>query len=281
VHRPTIHELFDLTGQVALVTGARHLGYDAAEALAELGATVVLTSRDPGRAAEWAERLNQERGTAAVGAAVGVALEVTDPESWRRVVAGIEERYGRLDVLVNAAGGRSPSKVRPQRIEDMAADFLEGRDVEAWRTTLDTNLTGVFLGCRAAAPLMKRRRRGKIISLASIDGMVGRDLELYNGAGLSATVPDYLASKAGIIGLTRGVAVALAPHGIQVNSISPGGFERGQPEEFVRRYAARVPLGRMGRDGVDIKGAVAFLATAASDYVTGHNLVVDGGWTAW
>lgn len=275
--RPTIRELFDLNGHVALVTGARHLGYDAAEALAELGATVVLTSRDAARAVEWAERLSRERGAAALG----IALEVTDPESWRSAVAAIEERYGRLDVLVNNAGGRTPSVVRQERIEDMAADFLEGRDVEAWRATLDTNLTGAFLGCRAAAPLMKRQRRGKIISLASIDGMVGRDLELYNGSGLSATVPDYLASKAGVIGLTRGVAVALAPHGIQVNSISPGGFERGQPPEFVRRYAARVPLGRMGRDGIDIKGAVAFLATAASDYVTGHNLVVDGGWTAW
>ncbi len=277
MHRPTIQELLDLTGCVALVTGARHLGYDAAEALAELGATVVLTSRDAGRAAEWAGRLCRERGATAIG----MALEVTDPESWRRVVDAIEGRFGRLDVLVNNAGGRSPSEVRPQRIEDMAADFLEGRDVAAWRATLDTNLTGAFLGCRAVAPAMKRRRRGKIISLASIDGVVGRDLELYNGAGLSATVPDYLASKAGIIGLTRGVAAALAPHGIQVNAISPGGFERGQPEEFVRRYAARVPLGRMGRDGVDIKGAVAYLATAASDYVTGHNLVVDGGWTAW
>lgn len=274
---PTIRELFDLTGHVALVTGARHLGYDAAEALAELGATVVLTSRDALRAKEWAQRLSNERGVKAVG----VALEITDPESWRGVVAGIEDRYGRFDVLVNSAGGRSPSPVRPERLADMAADFLEGRDIVAWKATLDTNLTGAFLGCRAAAPLMKRQHRGKIILLASIDGMVGRDLELYNGSGLSATVPDYLASKAGVIGLTRGVAVALAPHGIQVNSISPGGFERGQPAEFVRRYKARVPLGRMGRDGVDIKGAVAFLATAASDYVTGHNLVVDGGWTAW
>lgn len=277
MQRPTIRELFDLTGRVALVTGARHLGYDAAETLAELGATVVLTSRDVARASEWAGRLAREQGAAAAG----VALEVTDPGSWQLVVEGIEERYGRLDVLVNNAGGRSPSPVRPEKVEDMASDFLEGRDVEAWRATLETNLTGAFLGCRAVAPLMKRQRRGKIICLASIDGMVGRDLELYNGSGLSATVPDYLASKAGVIGLTRGVAVALAPHGIQVNSISPGGFERGQPEEFVRGYASRVPMGRMGRDGVDLKGAIAFLATAASDYVTGHNLVVDGGWTAW
>jgi len=111
--------------------------------------------------------------------------------------------------------------------------------------------------------------------------MLGRDLELYRETGQSATVPDYLASKAGVINLTRALAVALARYGIAVNCISPGGFERGQPTAFVTRYSSMFPIGRMGRDGIDLKGPIVLLCSRASDFMVGHNLVVDGGFTAW
>ena len=128
---------------------------------------------------------------------------------------------------------------------------------------------------------MKRAGRGKIVNIASSDGIVGRDLRVYENTGLNPTVPDYLAGKAGVINLTRGLACVLAPFGIYVNAISPGGFFRNQPKQFVENYSRQIPLGRMGRDGIDLKGAILFCASMASDFMVGHNLVIDGGLTAW
>ncbi len=129
---------------------------------------------------------------------------------------------------------------------------------------------------------MCAQRQGKIISIASIAALVGRDRRIYERNGLNGQPIDYAAAKAGVLGMTRDLAAVLSPWGICVNAISPGGFERDDmPRGFVRDYSDRTPLGRMGRDGVDIKGAALFLASSASDYVTGHNLVVDGGFSLW
>ncbi len=273
----TIQELFSLEGKVALVTGARNLGYYAAETLCELGATVAVTTRDLKRSEKIATDL-QERKKVKV---LGVELEVTNEENWKKIVSKIISEFGKIDILINNAGGRNPEIINEVYSDDITNSFLEGRPLESWRSTIDINLTSVFLGCKSVIPYMKKEKYGKIVNIASIDGVVGRDLELYRGTGLSPTVPDYLASKGGIISLTKGIAVAFAKYGINVNSISPGGFLRGQPDEFVRKYSARVPLGRMGKDDTDLKGAIAYLCSRASDYVTGHNLIVDGGWTAW
>ncbi|MFC4307094.1 SDR family NAD(P)-dependent oxidoreductase [Cohnella boryungensis] len=275
--RVNVKALFDLTGQVALVTGGSNLGYDAAEALAELGAIVAVTRRRQAEADETAARLAAETGAEVIG----VELEVTDEADWKRAVAEVVDRYGKIDILINNAGGRKVSVVPETLEEDPSFEFLETRLLEDWKYTMDANLTSVFLGCRTVAPYMKRARSGKIINMASIDGIVGRDLRIYPGSGLSPTVPDYLASKAGVINLTKGIGVSLAPFGIYVNAISPGGFYRKQPEQFVENYTRLVPLGRMGRDRIDLKGSVAYLASAASDYTVGHNLVIDGGLTSW
>lgn len=275
--RVNVRQLFDLTGKVALVTGGNNLGYDAAEALAELGATVVVTRRRQEEADQTAARLAADTGAEVAGA----ELEVTDEESWKKVVSDIVAQYGRIDILINNAGGRKVSVV-PETIEDDPSfEFLETRLLEDWKYTMDANLTSVFLGCRTVAPYMKKARAGKIINMASIDGIVGRDLRIYPGSGLSPTVPDYLASKAGVINLTKGIGVSLAPFGIYVNAISPGGFYRAQPDQFVDNYTKLVPLGRMGRDRIDLKGSIAYLASGASDYTVGHNLVIDGGLTSW
>lgn len=272
-----VQQLFDLTGKVALVTGGNNLGYDAAETLAELGAIVVITRREQEAAARTAAQLAQETGAEVAGA----ALEVTDEASWKAVVEDIVAKYGRIDILINNAGGRKVSVI-PETVEDDPSfEFLETRLLEDWKYTMDANLTSVFLGCRTVAPHMKRARSGKIINMASIDGIVGRDLRIYPGSGLSPTVPDYLASKAGVINLTKGIGVSLAPFGIYVNAISPGGFYREQPDKFVENYTRLVPLGRMGRDRIDLKGSIAYLASSASDYTVGHNLVIDGGLTSW
>ncbi|MGF7047709.1 gluconate 5-dehydrogenase [Paenibacillus sp. DS2015] len=275
--RVNVRDMFDLTGRIALVTGGSNLGYDAAEALAELGATVVVTRRKQEAADKTAALLTLDTGAEVSGA----ELEVTEEDSWMKVVRDLISQYGKIDILINNAGGRKVSVV-PESIEgDPSFEFLETRLLEDWKYTMDANLTSVFLGCRTVAPYMKKARSGKIINMASVDGIVGRDLRIYPGSGLSPTVPDYLASKAGVINLTKGIGVSLAPFGIYVNAISPGGFYRAQPDQFVDNYSKLVPLGRMGRDRIDLKGSIAYLASAASDYTVGHNLVIDGGLTSW
>lgn len=272
-----IHELFNLEGKVALITGgSQGLGLQAAQALAEAGADIVLTSR-------ILEKAQQAAGELAIAKSVrviGISLDVTSEDSWNQAVRQTLDMFGRIDILINNAGGRRVTTIQV-RGQDPAELFLEGRSLSDWQFTMDSNLTGVFLGCRAVAPCMKQAGSGKIINIASIDGIRARDLRIYKDTGLSPTVPDYLASKAGVINLTRGVAVVLAPYGIHVNCISPGGFFRGQPELFVKNYEEDVPLGRMGRDDADLKGAIVFCASAASDYMVGHNLVIDGGFTIW
>ncbi len=273
-----VRELFDLTGEVAIVTGgSRNLGYDAAEALAEAGASVVVTSRDLARAKEAADKL----ATTTSAVAIGAQLEVTDEKGWQTLIRDTMRGLGRVDILVNNAGGRDIRIIDNEPDLPLDVAFLEMRPLGEWQKTLDSNLTGVFLGCRSVAPVMKKARKGKIINIASTDGMLGRDLQVYRGTGLSPTTPDYMASKAGVINLTRALAVVLAPYNVYVNSISPAGFKRQQPQAFVEKNGKLFPLGRMGRDGIDLKGPILLLASKASDFITGHNLVVDGGFTAW
>jgi NAD(P)-dependent dehydrogenase (short-subunit alcohol dehydrogenase family) len=147
---------------------------------------------------------------------------------------------------------------------------------------VQNNLLGVLHCCQEVGRIMARQGSGKIINIASIAGIVGRDRRVYQRNGMNGQPIDYAAAKAGVIGMTRDLAGLLSPLGVHVNAISPGGFERrAMPAGFVRDYSDRTPLGRMGRDGVDLKGAALFLASAASDYVTGQNLVVDGGFSLW
>ncbi|MDD2200336.1 MAG: SDR family oxidoreductase [Bacteroidales bacterium] len=273
----SIHDLFDLSGKIALVTGCKNLGFDAGKALVELGATVILTRRKEENIKESAQRMSQETGIEVFGK----TLDVTKEIEWKRVVQEVLFKFGRIDILINNAGGRKPVVNDGKNMDDITNRFLEGRTLDEWKYGVDVNLTSIFLGCRAVVPHMKNSGSGKIINISSIDGMLGRDLRIYLETGLSPTVPDYIASKGWVINLTRGLAVALASYGIYVNCISPGGFSRNQPETFIKNYESRVPLGRMGKDGIDIKGAVAFLASSASDYVDAHNLVVNGGWIAW
>jgi NAD(P)-dependent dehydrogenase (short-subunit alcohol dehydrogenase family) len=156
------------------------------------------------------------------------------------------------------------------------------RDPDAAAELIATNLAGVLHWCREAARHMLPAGRGRIINIASIAAMVGRDRAMYHRNRMPEQPVDYAAAKGGVIGLTLDLAGSLSPRGIRVNAISPGGFDKGNlPERFVADYGAATMLGRMGRFGADLKGAALFLASAASDYVTGHNLVVDGGFSVW
>jgi len=264
-------DLFKLDGKVAIVTGgARNLGYDMALALAEAGADVVITSRS-------LESANKSAATIAAitgRRAWAVPLEITDVAQVEAMVDQVLNEFERIDILVNNAGNvaRSTPQTAP----------FEVRALEAWLEVINVNLTGVFLCSKyVVQKAMKPVRSGNIINIASTAGIIGKDRRQYEGTGMGGATLDYHAAKGGVISMTRDMAVYLAPHGIRVNSISPGGFWRHQPERFVERYSANVPMGRMGEDGKEMKGAVVYLASEASSYVTGHNLVIDGGLTAW
>ena len=264
---PNIRQLFDLTGRVFLVTGgARNLGRDMATALCEAGADGVITSRSEASAATAAGEL-----AAATGRRVlGLALDVTVEAAVQAALARVHETFGGLDILVNNAGGGGAAH----------SPKLEERPQEAWDGVQAANVTATFLLCKHAAPLLRQRGGGSIINIASIAGIVGRDRRVYPPEMRPQTI-DYAAAKGAVIAMTRDLAAYLGRDGIRVNAISPGGFERGQPAEFIRAYSDKTPLGRMGRDGIDLNGAVVFLASDAAAYVTGHNLVVDGGFSIW
>ncbi len=267
--RVHVQQLFNLAGKVGLVIGgARHLGYDMAEALAEAGAAVAITSRSAEAARSAATKLAEATGVATLP----LALDQRDPAQVKTAFAEALRWQGRLDIVIANAGGGSGAT--PALIFER-----DPRDVES---LIATNLTGTLHCCQEAARIMREQRAGKIITVASVAGLVGRDRRMYAANDMRGQPVDYAAAKAGVIGLTRDLAGLLGPFGICVNCISPGGFERDNLKPgFVRDYSERTPLGRMGRDRIDLKGAALFLASAASDYVTGHNLVVDGGFALW
>jgi gluconate 5-dehydrogenase len=262
-------ELFRLDGKVAVVAGgARHLGYDMAEILAEAGCDLAITSRTAENAESAAEKLCKQYGREVLSQ----ALDVRD---YTQIDAFAQKAFawkGHVDVLVNNAGGnmsRSPAHLFSRSPEDMA-------------DLINANLLGTLFCCKAFGKLMADQGHGKIINIASIAGLVGRDRRMYERNSMLGQPIDYAAAKAGVIGMTRDLAGLLSPLGVYVNAISPGGFgPRDIPPGFVADYSYRTPLGRMGRDGIDLKGAALFLASPASDYVTGHNLVVDGGFCLW
>jgi len=200
-------------------------------------------------------------------------LDVTDEGQVEAAVAAALEHFGRLDILINNAGNvTSTPETAP----------MEKRSLEDWRSVIDVNLTGVFLCSKhVAAKAMMPARSGVIINIGSVSGIIGKDRRVYEGTDMGGATIDYHAAKGGVVNMTRDMAVYLAPHNIRVNCISPGGFFRHQPEAFVKAYSKTIPMGRMGQDRKELKGAALFLASEASSYVTGHNLVVDGGLSVW
>lgn len=259
-----VGRLLNLEGRIALVSGGvRNLGSDIASGLLEAGATVIVTSRDAVSAQEWAEENNRKFP----GRVVGMGLDVADEKSVTGVFEKVRERFGRMDVLVNNAMTHSPEET----------GILETEPLQAWKACIDVNLTGVFLMIREYARLMIPQRSGCVINMASIAGAVGRDRRIYRN--MKPQPVHYAAAKAGVIGLTYDCAASLGCYGIRVNAVSPGGVERAQPEAFIRAYADKTMLGRMGRTETDLKGVIVFLASDAAGYVTGQNIFVDGGFT--
>ena len=264
-----LRQLMDLSGRVAAITGgAGHIGRAAGEALAELGATVVLLDLDRATCEAAAEELQHNFQTQTLGLVVDLEQET----QVRAVPEKIVAEFGRLDILINCA-----ALVGTSALQGWSTPFLE-QSADTWRRALEINLTAAFVLTQASAPALIASGAGSVINVGSIYGMVGPEMSLYEGTTLGNPAA-YAASKGGLLQLTRWMATNLAPH-VRVNSLTPGGVLRGQSETFQQRYTARTPLRRMATEG-DFKGAFAYLGSDASAYVTGQNLVVDGGWTAW
>jgi NAD(P)-dependent dehydrogenase (short-subunit alcohol dehydrogenase family) len=239
-----------------------------ADVLAEAGCDVVITSRSREHAEEAAARLCSRHGREVFAE----QLDVREYAQVEAMAAKASSWKGHVDVLVNNAGGTPQGTPGP----------LFDRSPEDIESLIAINLTGALFCCKAFGRLMADQGSGKIINISSIAALVGRDRRMYQRNAMSGQSVDYAAAKAGILGMTRDLSALLAPMGVHVNAIAPGGFgPRQLSPGFVSSYSDRTPLGRMGRDGLDLKGAALFLASPASDYVTGQTLVVDGGFSTW
>jgi len=259
-----VMDLFSLEGRVAIVTGARGwLGSAMSRGLAEAGATVVVTSRDGDGAAEHARSLPGDGH-------LGLAFSQGETESIPALVSEIVSRLGRIDVLFNNAYGGTAPDIEDATTEDFEASYRLG-------------VTAYFLLAREVARhLRERGAPGSIINIASMYGVVASYPDAYEGLGVNSP-PNYHSLKGALVHLTRHLAAYWAAEGIRVNAISPGPFPSPRiadvHQEFVRRLEKKVPLGRMGRPG-ELKGLAVLLASDAGSYITGQNILVDGGWTA-
>ncbi len=273
-----VPSMFDLTGRVAVLTGgAGMLGRQYTRTLLEAGAKVVVADVNADQAAAAAN----EAVAAVRGEAIGWGVDVRRKAEVEAMVAAVEDRFGRIDMLINNAA------IDPKfdlAVAAKQANTFEDYPLELWQQSLDVNLTGAFLCSQAMGKVMVRQRRGVVVNISSTYGVVAPDQRLYKHMGekeqkLFKPAP-YAVTKAGIAHLTRYLAAYWGDKGIRVNTLTPGGVFNSQDDEFVTKYSARTPLGRMAEQN-EMNGAMLFLVSDASSYMTGANLVVDGGWTAW
>jgi len=269
--------LFDLTGRVAVITGgAGLLGPRHARAVARAGGIPVLADIRRDAAVAVAGEVGAEFGVDALG----LRVDVTDPASVEELRADVLRHFGRVDILINNAANNPK-----QEAGDTGWSRLESFPLSQWEADVAVGLTGAFLCSRALGGEMALRGRGVILNIASDLALIAPDQRLYRKDGVpedrQAVKPvSYPVVKSALLGLTRYLATYWARDGVRCNALSPGGVENDQPEEFVRRLGELIPLGRMARAD-EYEGAVVFLCSDASSYMTGANLVVDGGRTCW
>ncbi|MCH7611319.1 MAG: SDR family oxidoreductase [Chloroflexi bacterium] len=267
---------FDIADRVAIVTGgAGLLGRSHALTLASAGAAVVIADVREQAAEETAADVRGATGRECLP----LEVDVSDAGSVETMVKQVLERYGRIDILVNNAA--LDPKFDREHAGRHSTSFEEF-PLEAWQQAMDVNITGMFLCAQAVAPTMVEAGQGVIVNVSSTYGIVGPDQRLYQREGQPERFKPvtYSVAKAAALGLTRYLATYFAGKGIRVNALTPGGVFADQDDEFVRRYSAKTVLGRMA-EKEEISSALLFLVSDASSYMTGANLVVDGGWTAW
>jgi len=292
-------ELFDLTGRVAVVTGgAGLLGAEFCRTLMEAGAYTVVADIDEGAAKDTAASLNElqfnkrDRSQGTSQRALGIQTDISSKDSVQQMVAKALSVFNRLDILVNGAAldpkfdhrqETNPEEDKQaQRQDDPLSINFEDYPLDLWNQALEVNLTGMFLCCQVAGKQMIKQGRGVIINVSSIYGLVGPDQRIYQKQDEPPQYKPayYSVTKAGVIGLTSYLASYYAGKGIRVNALTPGGVYNGHDDIFLKAYSDRTLMGRMAEKN-EMNGALLFLASDASSYMTGGNLVVDGGWTAW
>lgn len=267
-------KLFDLGGRVAVVTGGVGLlGHHFCAGLADNGARVAVVDLDESRCVAFASELAETYGVTCLG----VGCDITDPRAVKAMADRVERELGPIAVLHNNAASKG-------RDLDRFFDTVNEFDLAIWRDIMAVNLDGAFLVAREIGERMAARGLGSIVQTCSIYGILGPDQRIYEGSEYLGrpinTPPVYSASKAGIDGLTRYLAAYWGARGVRVNTLTPGGVSSGQNKTFDEKYSARVPLGRMAA-AEEMVGALIYLASDASSYVTGQNIVADGGLSAW
>jgi len=274
-----IQEKFDLTGRVAVVTGGVGLlGAEFCRTLAEAGAAVAVVDLNADAAAKTAQTLAE-----AGYRALAVPTDITRPESVEAMRESVVSALGRIDVLVNSAA--LDPKFDPEAVSrGIAPGSFEEYPLEQWNAALNVNLTGMFLVTQACAKqMLAQGKKGSIINICSTYGLNGPDQRIYrkpDGSQPAYKPVYYTVTKAGVLGFTKYLSAYYMETEIRVNALTPGGVFNNHDETFVKNYAAKTILGRMARKD-EMNGALLFLASDASSYMTGNNLVVDGGWTAW
>ena len=273
-----IQEKFDLTGRVAIVTGGVGLlGAEFCRTLAEAGAAVAVVDLNGPAAQAVAETLTS-RGYRALP----VPTDITQPDSVNAAVEQVVSAFGRIDVLVNSAA--LDPKFDPEAVnKGITPGAFEDYPLELWNSALDVNLTGMFLMTQACVkPMLEQGKKGSIINICSTYGLNGPDQRIYVNEGKRVAFKPvyYTVTKAGVMGFTKYLAAYYAGTEIRVNALTPGGVFNNHEDYFVKNYSAKTILGRMANKD-EMNGALLFLASDASSYMTGNNLVVDGGWTAW
>lgn len=274
----TIQEKFDLTGRVAVVTGgAGLLGREFCRTLAEAGAAVAVVDLDADAANRVASDLTRDGFRAQ-----GIAADITDPASVDALTVSVLSTFGRVDILVNSAA-LDPKFDPDAAARGIAPGAFEDYPLEQWNAALNVNLTGMFLVTQACVKQMVAQgKRGSVINICSTYGLNGPDQRIYikDGKRVAFKPVYYTVTKAGALGFTKYLAAYYAGTEIRVNALTPGGVFNNHEEYFVANYSAKTILGRMARKD-EMNGALLFLASDASSYMTGNNVVVDGGWTAW
>jgi NAD(P)-dependent dehydrogenase (short-subunit alcohol dehydrogenase family) len=268
-----LKNIFSLEGKTAIVTGGAGLiGKMQCKALSDFGAKVVVCDLDLEKTEEIASKLNNH--------SFATTLDVTKEESVTRVKNTVLSKTKSIDILVNNA---AINDIFSNDSSVLEQSMFENYSLELWEKSLKVNLTGTFLSCKIFGSEMAKQKKGSIINVASTYGIVGPDQSIYcdeNGNQIFYKSPSYPAGKGAIINFTRYLAAYWGGKGVRVNTLSPGGVYNEQEDFFISNYSKKTMLGRMA-NAEDYSGAIVFLASDASSYMTGANLVIDGGWTAW
>jgi NAD(P)-dependent dehydrogenase (short-subunit alcohol dehydrogenase family) len=274
----TIQEKFDLSGRVAVVTGgAGLLGVEFCRTLAEAGASVAVADLNASASQAIADTLKKSGYQA-----LAVPTDITRPDSVKVLVEKVLLTFGRLDVLVNSAA-LDPKFDADALKKGIAPGAFEDYPLDQWSAALGVNLTGMFLVTQACVrPMIEEGKKGSIINICSTYGLNGPDQRIYikDGQRVAFKPVYYTVTKAGVMGFTKYLAAYYAETEIRVNALTPGGVFNNHEDYFVKNYSAKTILGRMAKKD-EMNGALLFLASDASSYMTGNNVVVDGGWTAW